>query len=254
VVKLDGKRVDENGTITMDEDHTLKASAKRIGEYILIVNKGAGVNGTPNTGTFTYNEGVAVNYNYTLQDGYKDLEVTLDGNPVSASGTITMDRNHTLSVSATPIGEYTLNVTKGNGVNGTPNSGTFTYNEGDTVNYSYSLQSGYQSLVVKIDGNVVAASGTITMNSNHTLEASATKRCRLTVTRGEGVDGNPVTGTYIYSGGESANYSYSLKSGYKDLVVKLDGNTVAASGNFTMNNDRTLTASAIPNSAQKNKK
>ena len=69
---------------------------------------------------------------------------------------------------------YTLDVTKGAGVNGTPDSGSTTYNEGETVNYSYSLKSGYSNLVVKLDGNTAAASGTITMDSDHTLTATAT--------------------------------------------------------------------------------
>jgi hypothetical protein len=253
VVKRDGKRVDESGTITMDDDHTLTASAKRIGDYTLIVNKGAGINGTPDSGTFTYNEGATVNYNYTLQDDYKDLVVTLDGNTVSASGTVTMNSNHTLIASATPdsSSEYTLTVSKGNGVNGTPNSGTFTYNEGETVNYNYTLQDGYKDLVVKLDGNTVGASGTITMSKNRTLNASATpdssSEYTLTVTKGNGVNGTPNSGTFTYNEGETVNYSYTLKDGYKNLVVKLGGSTVSASGTITMNTNHTLTASATPN-------
>ena len=70
--------------------------------------------------------------------------------------------------------KHTLTVTKGTGVDGTPNSGTYTHNEGDTVNYNYSLQSGYTNLVVTLDDNTVANSGIITMDSEHTLTATAT--------------------------------------------------------------------------------
>lgn len=143
-------------------------------QYTLTVTKGEGVDGSPNSGTMTYNQGAVVNYNYSLQSGYKDLEVRLDGNIVSSSGSITMDRNHTLTAAASPLNQYTLTVTKGEGVAGTPNSGATTYDEGTAVNYSYSLQSGYTNLVVTLDGANVSASGTITMNSNHTLVANAT--------------------------------------------------------------------------------
>ena len=69
--------------------------------------------------------------------------------------------------------KYTLTVTRGEGVDGTPASGATTYNEGSVVNYSYSLQSGFSNLVVRVDGVEVSPSGTITMNRNHTLEATA---------------------------------------------------------------------------------
>jgi hypothetical protein len=85
-----------------------------------------------------------------------------------------MDRNHILTAAASPLNQYTLTITKGEGINGIPDSGVTTYDEGTVVNYSYSLQGGYTNLVVTLDGANVSASGTITMNSNHTLVANAT--------------------------------------------------------------------------------
>jgi hypothetical protein len=84
-----------------------------------------------------------------------------------------MNRDHTLSATAAQLDRYTLSVTRGEGVVGTPDSGATTYDEGTQVNYSYSLQSGYINLVVTLDGATVSASGTVTMNSNHTLTAGA---------------------------------------------------------------------------------
>jgi Lectin C-type domain len=72
-----------------------------------------------------------------------------------------------------PEVKHTLTVTKGLGVKGTPESGIYTYSEGSVIPYNYSPQSGYKDLVVKLDGVMVAASGSITMNSNHTLEIPA---------------------------------------------------------------------------------
>jgi hypothetical protein len=141
--------------------------------YILTVTRGEGVDGTPNPGTMTYNEGAAVNYNYSMQNGYKDLVVTLDGNVVTSSGTITMNSDHTLSAAAVPLARYILTVTRGVGVVGTPDSGTTTYDEGTQVNYSYSAERGYTNLAVTLDGAAVSPSGTINMNSNHALIAAA---------------------------------------------------------------------------------
>jgi hypothetical protein len=42
------------------------------------------------------------------------------------------------------------------------------------------------------------------------------------------------------------NYSYSLKDGYKDLKVTLDGSNVPANGNVTMNQDHTIRVCATP--------
>lgn len=68
---------------------------------------------------------------------------------------------------------YTLTATLSDGVTGTPAAGTATYNENDTVSYSYTAQSGYANLQVTLDGAPAAASGTVTMNANHTLNVSA---------------------------------------------------------------------------------
>lgn len=72
-----------------------------------------------------------------------------------------------------PKKKYTLTVTKGEGVNGDPDAGTTTHAEGSTINYSYSLQGGYSNLLVLLDGIEVPSAGTIEMNRDHTLRATA---------------------------------------------------------------------------------
>jgi hypothetical protein len=138
--------------------------------YTLTVTVGEGVSGTPAAGTSTNKKGTAIAYNYALQSGYSNLTVTLDGAPVSASGTVTMNANHTLAASATL--SHTLTVIKGDHVVGTPDTGTYPYAQGTNVPYSYTPASGYSNLEVKIDGAPVAAAGTIVMNANHTLTAT----------------------------------------------------------------------------------
>jgi hypothetical protein len=244
LVTLDGNAIAPSGTITMSKDRILIASSTALNEYRLTVTKGTGVNGTPANGPHNYIENSTVSYSYNLQANYKDLVVTLDGNVVPASGAITMNANHTLAVTAAAIKKYTLTVTKGDGVVGAPASGATEYSEGSTVTYSYSLQSGYTNLVVRLDGNTVAANGNITMNKDHTLAATAGKTYVLTVSRGTGVDGAPVTGGVAYNESQVVPYNYSLKDGYMNLVVTIDENTAPASGNITMDSDHTLIATA----------
>jgi hypothetical protein len=73
----------------------------------LTVNLGEGIDGSPPGGVHSFKKNTVVEYNYTLQSGYRDLVVTLDGQPVPSSGTITMNTSHTLDVSATKIGTIT---------------------------------------------------------------------------------------------------------------------------------------------------
>jgi hypothetical protein len=68
----------------------------------LTVNLGEGAAGEPAPGTYEYKKGEVVGYNYRLQDGYSQLSVLRDGVETSPQGTVTMDRNHRLSATATP--------------------------------------------------------------------------------------------------------------------------------------------------------
>jgi parallel beta-helix repeat protein len=84
---------------------------------------------------------------------------------------------------------YTLSVQLSQGVSGTPDIGSYSYNEGKVVSYQYRVQSGYANLTVKLDGQPVPAGGTITMNSNHSLNVSAEVAADYFVSVG-GSDGN----------------------------------------------------------------
>ena len=65
--------------------------------YTLTVSLDDGVIGSPVSGSFEYGKGEIVKYSYDKLDGFDNLEVRLDGERVSAGGTITMDQNHTLT-------------------------------------------------------------------------------------------------------------------------------------------------------------
>jgi hypothetical protein len=96
----------------------------------LTVNLGEGVVGSPASGIHTYKKGATVNYSYSVQgSGSTALTVKLDGIEVSPNGTIKMDTDHTLTATR----QYTLTVTRGLGVDGTPDTGTYLYNAGEVV-------------------------------------------------------------------------------------------------------------------------
>ncbi len=136
----------------------------------LTVTLGGGITGTP-AATKRYKKGESVSYSYSVRAGYGNLQVRLDGAPAAASGSVTMDKDHSLDVTATQ--QFTLTVDLGAGTTGTP-AATASYNKDQIVDYSYSLKAGYSALQVKLDGAPVAASGSVTMNGNRTLKTTAT--------------------------------------------------------------------------------
>jgi hypothetical protein len=80
-------------------------------KYDLTVNVGEGINGTPTSGTSSHKKGSSVSYNYSLKSGYTDLSVKIDGSPASASGSIKMDQNTTLSATCTEQGSLRVTST-----------------------------------------------------------------------------------------------------------------------------------------------
>lgn len=84
---------------------------------------------------------------------------------------------------------FTLTVVVGNGVEGNPASGEYSYEEGKTVNFEYKLESGFFDLSVTLDGAEVAAAGIVVMDRNHTLNASSGSGADYFVS-GNGSDNN----------------------------------------------------------------
>lgn len=98
---------DSSGTVQLSIDTTVVATAavgtKRCSIHLL-TTVGPGVSGSPTTPDSTVGNNKKIAYSYTLQPGYQNLLVTVDGNFVPASGTISMDSsNHVLIASADPI-------------------------------------------------------------------------------------------------------------------------------------------------------
>jgi hypothetical protein len=81
----------------MDHSHVLEATAAKLDEYTLIVKTDAGVNGSPIAGTYHYQKGTGVPYNYSAAHGI--LFAKLDSNPAPIPGSVLMDENHVLEVS-----------------------------------------------------------------------------------------------------------------------------------------------------------
>jgi hypothetical protein len=149
--------------------------------YTLTVSLGAGATGTPLNGSYQNSQNEQVPYGYTLEQGYQNLEVTLDGAAVAAAGVITMTSNHTLIVTAEEIfdirGQWhlTLNwsgypseswyitfsggLSSGSYMDGNGHTGTYTV-DGSNVNIDYT--SSYSMRLVGAFSSQTEMSGDIT--------------------------------------------------------------------------------------------
>jgi hypothetical protein len=212
-------------------------------KYELTVEAGVGVTGTPAVGKYTYKKGKQIAYSYTCIDGYKNLTVLLDGNPVTPSGTILMDKAHSLKATAAQMPDYSLVVKTNVGVTGSPAAGSYQYREGTAIPYNYAVAEDFKDLTVLLDGKTTAASGTITMDQSHSLEATAVKNDEYTlvVQTEPGITGSPAAGTYHYKIGTLVSYQYSVAEGIP--FAKLDGNPVSPAGSLRMNADHVLKVS-----------
>jgi hypothetical protein len=181
----------------------------------LTVILSAGVTGVPEAGTYTEIVGDTVTYSYELSAGYSTLTVVLDGTQVAASGTITISGEHVLQAYADDNRQYTLKVSLGDGVTGTPEGGMHGYAKGAAVPYSYALADGYKDLVVTLDGTQVASSGTVTMSDDHVLDATASAK--------DNIQGSWALGE-SYNDGSAFNVTATFTGNYTTgTVVDSDG-------------------------------
>lgn len=118
-------------------------------KYELTVTLGPGCTGTPATSA-KFKKGEAVAYSYTAMSGYGNLQVKLDGAAVAATGSVTMDKAHSLDVTATYGGVVNITSTPAgvkiydnNVDSGKITPASFSYTEAGTHTYLL-RQCGYQ--------------------------------------------------------------------------------------------------------------
>ena len=131
--------------------------------------------------------------------------------------------------SSTDAADYTLTVSVGDGVSGTPATGSYTYGENDTVSYSYTAMAGYGNLTVTLDGAPVAASGVITMSSSHTLTVTANVDVRGKWTGLFIFEGEDTYFEVTYSGGVLSGTTRGLfdwASGFGNGTYTVSGNQI----------------------------
>ncbi|MFC1927177.1 FecR domain-containing protein [Chloroflexota bacterium] len=214
---------------------------------------------TPGEGTFAYEEGTVVNLEAEPDEGYHFVNWSDDVDTISnvnaASTTITMNDNYSVRASFEEEA-YTLTMGASVGGSTTPADGEHTYSGGTEVPISADPAHGYVFYHwvgdVATIADVNAASTTITMNGDYSIEARfraiAPLQYSLTISSGAGGSvTSPGEGTFSYDQG-TVVHLVATPDDYDYYFVNWTGNvgTIAnanaASTTITMNGDYSITA------------
>ena len=207
-------------------------------------------------GTFT--EGASVTVTATPRSGYRFVNWTEAGSPVSTntSYTFTVSKNRTLvaNFEAIPSTTYTITVSSNNTNQGTvAGGGTFT--EGTSVTVTATPRSGHRFVNWTEAGSSVStdASYTFTVNKNRTLVANFEAIPAITYTiavSSNNTNQGTVSGGGTFTEGASATVTATPRSGHRFVNWTEAGSSVSTntSYTFTVSKNRTLVANfeAIP--------
>ncbi|MFC2022585.1 fibronectin type III domain-containing protein [Chloroflexota bacterium] len=240
------------GTVTCNPD---TVTIIQIYTLTMAVSPSGSGDTDPGVGTHTYSEGEVVDISATPQTGYEFGSWTGDvANPNSASTTVTMDGDKTVTANFNPVTTFilTIAVNPTGGGNTTPGVGTHIYNEGQEVSIVAIPNEGYEFSGWTGDAveNPNSASTAITMDSNKTVTANFTlatsgQTYNLTIAvspPGRGTT-SPPTGTLKYTEGQVVPISATPTSGWQfDSWTGDVANPNSASTTATMDADKTVTA------------
>jgi hypothetical protein len=197
-------------------------------------------------GNLTFQYGVSpITYNFN-QSGVWQITFTDSWNMiknVTLASALPSNVIHFAQIYLAPT--LTINATAGGTTDPTP--GTYTYSSGTVINVTASPNTDYLFDHWELDGSNVGAPDpiSITMNTNHTLEAVFVLRSyTLTITVTDGGTTDPTPGTRIYSSGTVMNVTAWPDTTYYFDHWELDGVNVGGANpiNILMNKDYALCA------------
>jgi len=239
--KVDNEVVAVTGTIyelTVTKNHQLSVTFKPIttpepGTYT--VTLGAGLSSTNALTNLT--AGTIVNISINIPSGQEIKSFKVDGHTILVTGNtyqLTVSGNHNVTVEFKAPDPDTYNVTLGAGLS-SPNPLT-NLPYGAAVNINITIPSGKEIKSFKVDGQVVAVSGTtykLIVSGNHVVtvefkDISSPDPSTYNVTLGAGLSSpNPLTNL---ASGAIVNINITIPSGKEIKAFKVDGQVVAVSG------------------------
>ena len=238
-------------TITMDGNYTVQANFAIDQKSLTTSSSANGTVTTPGIGTYNYDYGTAASIVATPNTNYHFVNWTGSGvtagkvaNPNSASTTITMHGDYTVTANFA-IDQKTLTTSSSaNGTVTTPGIGTFNYDYGTAANLTATPNAHYHFVNWTGSGvtagkvaNPNSAGTTITMDSSYSAAANFTiDQFNITASAGSNGSINP-SGTITKDYGSSQLFTAAPSTGYEVDKWSLDGSEVQSGGNtYTLSN------------------
>jgi hypothetical protein len=236
----------------MNGNYTIQANF--VPKYVLNVSSGTGGSvTTPSEATSSYCQGIVVPLVATPDLGWAFVNWTPNtgtmGNASAASTTITMNGNYTITANFVFVGTYWLmvNTTAGGHIGQPPGGGNTTQTVGAIVNLVAVPDAGcFGNWTGGPVANASAASTTITMNGNYTIQANFVAKYTLTINSSSGGTVTTPAGVppFTYCPGIVVNLVATASTGYNFVNWTLGPvvNPTAASTTITMNNNYSIQA------------
>jgi len=238
--------------ITMNSDYTITANFSEAEIFTLTIAVNGNGSTNPAVGEHEYQEGEVVNITAIPDEGWQFVSWSVGvADPNSASTTVTIDSDKTVTANFSPEGvtTYTLIISV-NGQGATsPSEGTYTYSEGTVVDISANPASGWRFINWSGDTGTIDDINdqdiTITMNGNYAITANFSELPQYTLKID--IDGEGSTsGAGTYYQGEKVSIRANPASGW--VFVNWSGDTATiedvndSTTTITMDSDYTIIA------------
>ena len=252
-------------TVTMNGNYSITANFEQTPTtyYTLTMAATGGGSINPAVGQHSYAAGTVVPIIASAAGGFYFVNWTGNVGSIpnvnSASTTITMNGNYSITANfaVIPPGQYSLTISSGAGGSvTTPGQGTFIYGPGTVVNLVATPAGAYEFVNwtgnVSTIANVTAASTSITINNSYSITANFSGAgppvpYNLTISSSAGGSvTTPGQGTFGYGSGMVVNLVATPASGYRFVnwtgTVSTVANVTAASTTITMSGNYSITA------------
>lgn len=147
------------------------------GNYKVNVKLGEGVEGYPSNGITEFEENALLSYSFNLKKGYKNINVLINGEKVSQSGSVIVDRNLNIEVDALDRETFKISVLQNENGNIYPLNNVFLKTNENKM-FKIIPNDGYHVENVIVDGRIIGNFRKYTFESiseNHTIEATFAK-------------------------------------------------------------------------------